>query len=174
MVCRIDGVWSTRTRIAPGVTESMGAIQLAWSPGGADGGHPEVDLASDASQPQRVVALVTQASKGAVDPLDLSQPALGSGACSPLFQVGFQFIEPGQHLGIHVQLRAPQASVLVLATRPVRATAGAQLHLALVEMFLEFLPFLLAGRTVLFLGAHGPPPDQEVLDVPDNVLLEDR
>jgi len=76
-------------------------------------------LLGDAVEPQRVGAFVAQALDGAVDPFDLAQPALSCGAFPPGLQIGFQFIEAGQHFRVDVELCAPQASVLMLATRPV-------------------------------------------------------
>ncbi len=89
--------------------QSLGAIQLAWLSDCADGGHLEVDLSGDAGRPQRVGALVAQTLKGAVKPLDLTQPPLGRGACFPLFQVGptaaASPLRPGHRvIGVNVPL----------------------------------------------------------------------
>jgi hypothetical protein len=55
-----EGASPARRQIAPGVTQSLGAISLARLLGCADGGHPEVDLAGDPGEPQCVGALVAQ------------------------------------------------------------------------------------------------------------------
>lgn len=66
-----EGTSPTRRQIAPGLPQSLGAIRLARLLGCADGGHPEVDLAGDAGESQRIGALVVQAPECEVDALDL-------------------------------------------------------------------------------------------------------
>jgi hypothetical protein len=115
---------------------------MASAPSG-DGRHPEVDLPGGTGQPQGVGALIAQALESTVDALDLAQPALGQGAFPPLLQGGLQFVQAGQRLRVNVQLRTPQASVLMLATRPIRAPAGAELDLAFVEVSLHLSNLIL-------------------------------
>jgi hypothetical protein len=61
--------------------------------GCADGGNPEVDLAGDPGESQRVGALVAQALECEVHTLDLAQPPLGHCAFPPLLQIRLQFVE---------------------------------------------------------------------------------
>src|SRR6266446_1668127 len=60
--------------------------------------------------------------------------------------------EAGPLLGRHAEHRASQASVFMLAGRPVRTSARSQRHLAQLEVLLEFLPFLVGGFAVFFGG----------------------
>jgi hypothetical protein len=63
-----EGASSARRQIAHGVTQSLGAIRLARLLGCADGGNPDVDLAGDPGESQRVGALVAQALECEVTP----------------------------------------------------------------------------------------------------------
>jgi len=59
------------------------------------------------------------------------------------------------------------------AGRSVSASAGTELDLALVEVFLEVGPLLGGDGCVLLRRPQGPPALQEQLVVPDQVFLED-
>ncbi|MFE9559421.1 hypothetical protein ACFYOD_39115 [Streptomyces sp. NPDC006703] len=49
--------------------------------------------------------------EGKVDAFDLADPALGFGARSTVEEVGFQFRETGQHLGVDVEHRTADAGL---------------------------------------------------------------
>ena len=69
-----------------------------------------------------------------VDALDLTDPAFGLGLCPGLQEVGFEFGEPGEHLGVDVEHRAADARVFAPAGGAVGASAGSEFHLAAVEV----------------------------------------
>jgi hypothetical protein len=64
--------------------------------------------------------------------------------------------------------------MLVLAARPVWASAGAEFDLALVEMLLELCPFFVGRRAVFFGRAHRAAPVEKFLHMPDNIVFEHR
>ncbi|OEU86855.1 hypothetical protein DB35_24945 [Streptomyces abyssalis] len=72
--------------------------------------------------PLGVVTLCAQEREGEVDTFDLADPAFGLGPCATFQKIGFQLIQPGEHLGIDVQHRAADASVLVLASEDCAPT----------------------------------------------------
>lgn len=88
------------------------------------------------------VTFGSQEGQGHVDTFDLAGPALGLGAGAAVEQVGFEFVEPYEHLRVDVQHRAADAGVFVPAGRAVRASAGAEFDLALIEALVELSPFL--------------------------------
>jgi hypothetical protein len=88
-------------------------------------------------------------------------------------EVGFEFVEPADHLGVDVEHRAADAGVFVLAGGAVGAGAGTEFDLALVEVLLELLPLVGRGLAVLLCG-----PDLATLGevghvVAHDVLVED-
>ena len=56
-----------------------------------------------------VVALGPQGGQGHVDAFHLAGPASGLCAGAASGEVGFEFVEPGEHLGIDVRHRAADA-----------------------------------------------------------------
>jgi len=101
-------------------------------------------------------------------------PSLGLGAFPAGEQAGFDLIEPGQHLGVHLQDGASDAGEFVLAGGAVGAAAGAEFHLALVEVLLELGPLCVGGRPVLIGRAQLAPPVEECLVMAYEVFVEDR
>ena len=129
------------------------------APGIADGWHAEV------GGPGAAVAFDASVEAGEFAfsgfQADLESLVFAEPAVHPCF--GDAFAEVVDDLGEQSLLRrnakhrASQASVLVLARRPVRAPAGSQRHLAQLEVLLEFLPFLVGGLAVFSGGPGGPP-----------------
>ncbi|WP_218004060.1 hypothetical protein [Nocardia araoensis] len=60
----------------------------------------------------------------------------------------------------------------MLARRPVRARAPAELDLALVEVLLELTPLVLGNRGVFLGRAQAPPGGEVSLIVPHHVFVE--
>src|SRR5712671_7238311 len=89
--------------------------------------------------------------------LDFAEPAVHPCFGDALVQVVDDLGEAGPFLGRHAEHRASQASVFMLAGRPVRTSARSQRHLAQLEVLLEFLPFLVGGFAVFSGGPGGPP-----------------
>ncbi|MFF2431192.1 hypothetical protein [Streptomyces mirabilis] len=111
--------------------------------------------------------------KGEVESFDLTAPAFVDRALAAGQQVGLQLVEPGQHPGVDRQHRASDTGELMRAGRAVRASAGAEFDLALVEVLLEVTPLLVSGSAVLRRGPLGPATVEEFGVVGDDVLVED-
>lgn len=136
-------------------------------------GDAEVDSRSLGSA-LGLVALGAEEGEGEIDAFDLTDPALGFGACSAVEEIGFELREAVQHLGVDVEHRAADAGVFVLARGAVGTSAGAEFDLAAVEVLLEFVPLFGRGVPVLALGPDLAPVLQVLLVVPDHVFVEHR
>src|SRR5271169_4113871 len=126
--------------------------------GMADGWHSEVGgsgaaVSFDASVEAGELAF--SGFQADLKALDFAEPAVHPCFGDALAQVVDDLGEAGPLLGRHAEHRASQASVFMLAGRPVRTSAGAQRHLAQLEVLLEFLPFLVGGFAVFSGGPGG-------------------
>ena len=118
-------------------------------------------------------ALVAEEGQGEVESFDLAVPSLDLGLLPAADQVGFYFVEAGEHSGVYVQDGTPDAGVFMLARRAIRPAAGAEFHFALVEVAFEFGPFCIGGRPVLLWRAQGAAAAEECLVVADEIVIED-
>ncbi|MFE4382910.1 hypothetical protein [Streptomyces cyaneofuscatus] len=119
----------------------------------------------------RLISFRAEEGEGEIDAFDLTDPALGFRAVATIEQVGFQLREAGQHLRIDVQHWTADAGVFVLTGSAVRASAGAELDLAPVEVVLELVPLLCGGIPVLVRRPDLPTLLQVGLVVADHVLV---
>ena len=147
------------------------------SPGIADGWYSEVGgsgaaVAFDASVEAGEFAF--SGFQADLEALDFAEPAVHPCFGNAFVQVADDLGEAGPLLRRDAEHRASQASVLMLARRPVRTSAGSQRHLAQLEVLLEFLPFLVGGLAVFFGGPGGPPLVEERAVGADQVVLEDN
>ena len=127
-----------------------------------------------AGEPLGVRSLVPQEGQREVESLDLTAPSLGLGAFPAGEQVGFDLIQPGQHLGVYLQDGASDAGEFVLAGGAVGAAAGTEFHLALVEVVLELGPLCVGGRPVFIGRAQLASPVEECLVVAYELFVEDN
>ncbi|MBB4906110.1 hypothetical protein [Actinophytocola algeriensis] len=86
-----------------------------------------------------VAAFGSQEGQGHVDAFDLAGPALGAGAA--VDEVGFEFVEPGGHLGVDVQHRAADLPrVLVAENAAMSNEARCAVVAALISLAGSQLP----------------------------------
>src|SRR5215470_12844137 len=117
----------------------------------ADGWHSEVGGSGAAASFDASVEAGEFAFSGFqadLKALDFAEPAVHPCFGNALAQVVDDLGKAGPLVRRDAEHRASQASVLMLAGCPVRASAGAQRDLAHLEVLLEFLPFLVGGLAV--------------------------
>ncbi|MBU3062463.1 hypothetical protein KO481_13135 [Nocardia sp. NEAU-G5] len=112
--------------------------------------------------------------QGEFESFDFTAPSLLVRAAPAGEEVFFEFVEPGQHFRVDRQHRATDACEFMSAPGAVGASARAQLDAALVEMLLEFQPFVIGGLAILVGGPLGSAALDELLVVGDDVVVEDR
>jgi len=78
-----------------------------------DGREPEADLFCDRGQPLRLAAFLPQQPERQVDPFDLAEPAFSGRVPLPMLEVGFELVEPEQHLRADVEHGQQMQDVLV-------------------------------------------------------------
>lgn len=111
--------------------------------------------------------------KGEVDALKFAQPALSLGEFASGYEIGIDFVEPGDHARVHFEHGAADTGVFVFAGGGVGPGAIAELDFAFVEVFFEFSPFGLGGRFVFACWTGGAALVEVFLVVPDDVFTED-
>ncbi|MFD5771412.1 hypothetical protein ACFWIN_37060 [Streptomyces sp. NPDC127049] len=112
--------------------------------------------------------------QGQIDPLDLAEPLLLLGPFATQGEVLLDLRESGQHLRVDLQNGAADAGMLVLAGRPVGASAVPELDLASIEVFLELGPLRCSDVGVFVVGTKSPMVVEVLLVVLEDVVGEDR
>src|SRR6516225_8920814 len=123
------------------------------SSGIAGGWHSEVGGSAAAvslDAPVEAGEFAFSGSQADLQALDFPEPAVHPRFGDAFVQVVDDLGEAGPLLLRDAEHRAAQASVLMLARRPVRASTCSQRQLPQLEVLLEFLPFLVGGLAVFF------------------------
>jgi hypothetical protein len=87
----------------------------------------------------------------------ISRASLGYGVFAAGDQVGVDFVEAVDHLGVDAQHGAADAGVFVFARGGVWASALAEFDFAFVEVLLELGPFVVGDGAVFDGWAAGAP-----------------
>ncbi|WP_327321051.1 hypothetical protein [Streptomyces sp. NBC_01235] len=124
--------------------------------------------------PLEAVELGHRSVKADLEPLDLTEPAVGAGLADAFSEVLDDLDESGPLAWIDLEDGAANAGVFVLAGGPIGAPASPQGDLAQLEVLLEVAPLLLSGLPVFLDRAFGPAAVEEAAVGADQIVLKDR
>lgn len=138
-------------------------------------GHAEVDQLWPTVGPSPAEAVEVGGSgvEADLESFDFSEPAVAAGFADAVAEVLDDLDDAATLAGVDLEDRAADAGVFVLAGGSVGPSAGAEGHLAELEVLLEVLPLRRSRLAVFLLGTFGPAPVEEAPVGAHQVVLED-